>query len=216
MCDKHILFPSLIWNCCGIIHAMDIQVIRLHSTDSTNEWIKRNIDRLDASKITVVCADHQTAGRGTRGKTWFSPPNRNLYVSFYFTTPESFHCENIAQVAALSIVDCLAAFELRAQIKLPNDVLVIGKKIAGVLCETLCLSHRKGIVVGIGLNVHMTQKELSTIDQAATSLWVETKQMHSLPFLLKMLCEYFHCNLQVYLHEGFNCFESRFSLLLKN
>src|ERR1700722_15821317 len=101
---------------------------------------------------TVVHADEQTAGRGRLAHTWFSPPG-NLYVSILLRTgqPASRTAE-LSFLAALAVADTVEALlprQTRAMLKWPNDVLVSGAKIAGILLEQV----DDATIIGIGLNV---------------------------------------------------------------
>ena len=101
---------------------------------------------------TVVHADEQTAGRGRLARRWFSPPG-NLYISvvLYFDVPAARAAE-LGFVTALAVADAVDALlppHTRATLKWPNDVLVRGGKIAGILLE----QSDGAIIAGIGLNV---------------------------------------------------------------
>jgi BirA family biotin operon repressor/biotin-[acetyl-CoA-carboxylase] ligase len=101
---------------------------------------------------TVVHADEQTAGRGRLAHTWFSPPG-NLYVSILLRTGQSVaRTAELSFVAALAVADTVEALlprQTRAMLKWPNDVLVSGAKIAGILLEQV----DNATIIGIGLNV---------------------------------------------------------------
>jgi BirA family biotin operon repressor/biotin-[acetyl-CoA-carboxylase] ligase len=118
---------------------------------STNDEARR-LAQEGAPHGTVVHADEQTAGRGRMAHAWFSPPG-NLYVSILLRTgqPASRTAE-LSFLAALAVADTVEALlprQTRAMLKWPNDVLVSGAKIAGILLEQV----DDATVVGIGLNV---------------------------------------------------------------
>lgn len=118
---------------------------------STNDEARR-LAVSGAAHGTVVHADEQAAGRGRFGRTWFSPPG-NLYVSVLLRLdlPSSRSAE-LSFLAALTVadtVDALLPKHVRASLKWPNDVLVEGGKIAGILLEQV----EDARVIGIGLNV---------------------------------------------------------------
>jgi len=101
---------------------------------------------------TVVHADEQTAGRGRMAHAWFSPPG-NLYVSILLRTGQSpARTSELSFLTALAVADTVEALlprQTRAMLKWPNDVLVSGAKIAGILLEQV----DDATIVGIGLNV---------------------------------------------------------------
>jgi BirA family transcriptional regulator, biotin operon repressor / biotin---[acetyl-CoA-carboxylase] ligase len=118
---------------------------------STNDEAHRMANE-GAPHGTVVHADEQIAGRGRLAHTWFSPPG-NLYLSILLRTgqPASRTAE-LSFLAALAVADTVEALlprQIRAMLKWPNDVLVNGGKIAGILLEQV----GDATVMGIGLNV---------------------------------------------------------------
>ena len=124
--------------------------------DSTNEQALRWAQD-GAPHLSLVVADEQTAGRGRSGRTWFTPPGAALAFSLILYPNElgSVPVPRITGLGALAVCDVLQnKYELMAQIKWPNDVLVGGSKLAGVLVE----AHWHGdeiqaAVLGIGINV---------------------------------------------------------------
>lgn len=159
-----------------------MQIIQYHfeTISSTNDWAKDHLLSFPHDKITRITADVQTKARGQYGRYWHSPFG-NMYASFCFflENPET---PSLTFSFATSIVSLLEQYGVFSKIKWPNDIFVNGKKIAGILCETVPLSssdQRCGVVVGIGMNINMDSKELSLIDQPATSLFVETGTLWS-------------------------------------
>ncbi|WP_297793109.1 biotin--[acetyl-CoA-carboxylase] ligase [uncultured Marinobacter sp.] len=146
----------------------------MDEVDSTNAEIIRHRPVPGASVIPVCIADHQTAGRGRRGREWQSPRGQNLYLSLALT----FH-GGFAMLDGLSLVLGVAAAEaLEAMgagpvgLKWPNDIFLGQGKVAGILVE-LQGELEEGViqvVAGIGLNVHMKQAE--DVSQAWDSLSV--------------------------------------------
>lgn len=142
------------------------------SVDSTNELAKQ--ERLVGPAPAVVwLAEHQTAGRGRRGRQWLSPYGTNLYLSlaYRFDLP-------LMQLAGLSLAvgatlaDRLCAYGLRGHgLKWPNDVLWQSRKLAGILLEALGEHDGPAIaVIGVGLNVQIDQATQREIDQPVASL----------------------------------------------
>lgn len=118
---------------------------------STNDEARR-LAQEGAAHGTVVHADEQTAGRGRLSRRWFSPAG-NLYISVllrYDLPPgRSAELSFLAALAVADTVDALLPKQLRARLKWPNDVLVDGAKISGILLEQV----DGALIVGIGLNV---------------------------------------------------------------
>ena len=111
----------------------------------------------DDPEGAIATTDHQTGGRGRRGRSWVEAPATAVLVSVLLRPPPSLPAPQLSLVggvaAALAVEDALG---LAAQIKWPNDVMVDRRKVAGVLAEA-----RDGVVVlGIGVNVNQTREQL--------------------------------------------------------
>ncbi len=149
----------------------------LQDTESTN----RDVDvaaQAGTPEGLLIMADSQTAGRGRMTRAWFSPSGMNLYFSLLLRPDVE-----IASVPSLPLVVGLAVAEaigacvptLLPKIKWPNDILVNGKKISGILCEL----HTKQdtidyIVVGIGINVNLPAEQIPVeLKDRATSILIE-------------------------------------------
>ncbi len=105
----------------------------------------------------VASTDHQRAGKGRHGRRWLAPAGTSLLVSVLLRPPAERNVPELSLVAAVATAEAVEGATGRAaQIKWPNDVLVDGRKVAGILCE---LSD--GVVVcGIGVNVNQSRDEL--------------------------------------------------------
>lgn len=190
---------------------MELTRIHFDTIDSTNTWAKQNAHKLESDKITLVTADTQTAGRGRFKRKWVSPSHQNIYASFcFFISREQLPIlGNIPQVLALSTVELLQGLGFHPRLKWPNDVLLSGKKVAGILCETTTVEDRLCVVVGIGLNVNMPRELLDQIDQPATSLLAEgkiNKGEYEVEFVLHRLTRCFIDHLNKLLLDGFKPF----------
>ncbi len=136
------------------------------SLDSTNEWCKHYAFPKDETSMIIVRADAQTHGRGQHGRIWVSPAGCNIYQSYCFLLPHHDPIAHLAQILSLSLLHTLQGYDVNPRIKWPNDIVVEGKKISGVLCEIY--DHRA--VAGIGININMPQEWLDKVPQPATSL----------------------------------------------
>ncbi len=151
---------------------VEIQVFE--SLDSTNAEVARQRAATPASAdmpVLVCIADTQTAGRGRRGRPWQSPPGQNLYLSMGLTLRGGFAAlEGFSLVIGAAIADALEALAVPdIGLKWPNDILLDGAKLAGILIELQGeMEGSVQVVAGIGLNVHM--QEAAGVDQAWTSL----------------------------------------------
>jgi BirA family biotin operon repressor/biotin-[acetyl-CoA-carboxylase] ligase len=111
---------------------------------------------------TVVVAETQLKGRGRAGKSWYSPPGLNLYLSVILRPAvEVQQVALLTLISSLAIADAIEAEGGQAQVKWPNDVLLTDRKVAGVLAELQLLGERvQTLVLGLGVNVNVSQLSL--------------------------------------------------------
>ena len=125
------------------------------------------------SEGAVAVTEEQTEGRGRLGRRWLSPPGVSLLFSILLEPPvETPRLPELTPVAGQACASAIAAVAgVTPEIKLPNDLLLSGRKVAGILAEA-----REGrVVLGIGVNVNVPADDLPTeVDVHATSLLVET------------------------------------------
>ena len=132
-------------------------LVTRNSVGSTNEEIKR-LAELGADDGTIVWAQEQTAGRGRRGREWRSPRG-NLYCSLLlrpsYSASKAMQLSFVTAAAVTEVVAAMLPAETPVTCKWPNDVLVGGRKVAGILIESS--SGRAGdldwLVIGVGINV---------------------------------------------------------------
>ena len=112
---------------------MNESVIYLPEVDSTNLWAKHNLDKFGL--IGAVYTTHQTAGRGRLGRSWLDAPHKGLYYTAVIRT-DLVQPATLPLFASLAVCDALRErYRIDCQIKWPNDLLLNGKKIVGILCE---------------------------------------------------------------------------------
>lgn len=144
-------------------------------TDSTNTRA-RKLALEGAPEGTLVAAETQTGGKGRLGRAWYSPTGRAVYLSLILRPRMSpLDVPKITLIAAVAAAEAvLAVASVAVRIKWPNDLLVHGKKIAGILTEAGTEADVIGhVIVGLGLNVN-TEAFPAPIRNTATSLFLET------------------------------------------
>ena len=179
---------------------------RLGAVASTNDEARR-LAQQNAPDRTVVLAETQTAGRGRYSRQWESP-HGNLYASFVFrpaVVPR--HAGKIGYVAALAVHDTVAALTGRPSAvacKWPNDVLVGGEKIAGILPESSIGSDGalEWIVLGIGLNIVSAPADAS---RPATSLIAQGSGRLDAGTVLAALSRSLDGWVDRWIGDGFDC-----------
>lgn len=119
---------------------------------------------------TVVIADEQTSGRGRQGRAWLSPKG-SLAISIILR-PSLNSLPQLVMIASLAVVRAVRKVAgLEAQIKWPNDVLIKGKKVCGILIESEVKGDRvNAAIIGIGININLDPSAFPEISTLATSL----------------------------------------------
>jgi BirA family biotin operon repressor/biotin-[acetyl-CoA-carboxylase] ligase len=131
------------------------QSIHLDRCASTNDYLKQNITRLEADFPLMVSAAVQTAGRGRESRSWNSPENLGIYATFGFYLPDNRGLSLLSITSGIAAIDMLEHWTGKVfALKWPNDILADGKKIAGILCETMINADKIICLVGIGMNVN--------------------------------------------------------------
>ena len=119
------------------------------TNDTAREWLERG-----CPNFSLIAADEQTKGKGRAGRTWYTLPGSALAFSFILTETQQ-PPSLLTGIAALAVHDAISdLIDARVEIKWPNDILVEGKKVCGILVESQWAgSELLGIVIGIGINV---------------------------------------------------------------
>jgi BirA family transcriptional regulator, biotin operon repressor / biotin---[acetyl-CoA-carboxylase] ligase len=167
-----------------VIHALE--------TVASTQAVLAALAREGAPEGTVVTARHQTEGRGRRGRWWWDAPDESVLLSVLLRPPgPPAQVPQLSLVAALAVTDALwSAAAVRGRIRWPNDVLVDGRKICGILPEAAsmgihCVSH---VILGMGINVNQTDIP-AALGGRATSVRLLTGRCHDLPPLQAALLD---------------------------
>jgi BirA family biotin operon repressor/biotin-[acetyl-CoA-carboxylase] ligase len=176
-----------------------------HTIESTNSEAYQLALR-GAKEGEVVIAESQMKGRGRLGRQWFSPPLLNLYLSVILRPRiPPFRASLITLMAAVAAADAIQKYSgLLPLIKWPNDILLGGRKVAGLLNEIHSETDRiHFVILGIGVNLNMDGKMFpKEIGDAATSLKRETGQTISRKRFLPILLEELERWYAIFLQDG--------------
>jgi len=152
------------------------QITCVQETESTNLLAFRLAEN-SAPEGTVVIAEAQTAGKGRLGRHWESPPGVNLYCSVILRPPMSpVRAPQLTFVSAVAVARAIEQItKLQPTIKWPNDILLNGQKVAGLLNEMSAETDTiHCVVLGIGVNINMRREQFPPdLRQPATSLFLE-------------------------------------------
>lgn len=187
------------------------------STGSTNDDA-REAARAGAPHGHVIVADHQSSGRGSRGRSWSSPPGSDLYFSLLAKLDLApIKLPPLTLALGLALAEALQPSlpeGQRALVKWPNDVWVARRKLVGILVESASLGGRlEPIVIGIGVNVNRLQfpPDLAT---PATSLALLSRARHDRATLLAAILNTLEPTLARFADEGLGPFLPRLSARL--
>ena len=169
---------------------MKFRFLRFEEIPSTNTLASEHARRGDSEGLVIV-ADHQTAGRGKPGRKWISPAGKNLLFSILLRPPvRPSRAPLLTQIACRSVAKVLKVkYQMVTTFKRPNDILVDGKKICGVLVEASSGSNGTldSAIIGIGLNVNATSEEL--IPEATSLREVKGKEYNREIILKSILAQ---------------------------
>jgi len=169
---------------------------RLHlreEVESTNTWAIEEALK-GAEEGEVFLAEAQTQGKGRMGRKWFSPKGKNIYLSMVLKPEMPPHKVPLLNLgASLALAYLLENLGIEVELKWPNDVLLKGKKVSGILSEAYAETDKINFVVlGIGLNVNMKKEDFpEDLRDIATSLFIETGKEFSRNDLVKKILQEF-------------------------
>ena len=145
----------------------------LHCVDSTNDYLKAFVDE---GETRIVVAREQTSGKGRGENSWYSPPEEGLYLSYLlypgWRVEQAPYLNMLSGLAAVLAIRENSPASLQLRLKRPNDILIAGKKVGGILVEMSSMQDRIiWAIVGIGINLY--QKDFPQDFSQATSLALE-------------------------------------------
>lgn len=174
------------------------RLVYLASVDSTSDEAKRLVAK-GAREGLVVIAKEQSRGRGKPGRGWDSPADLGIYLSAivkpYRNPPDLVPLTLLSAQAVVSSI--FKTCQITATIKQPNDVLMNGKKVCGILVERVKTGE---LIIGIGVNVNNpTGSFPKEIADSASSLWIEAGKQIDGGAFTKILLDQLNCQYLAYL-----------------
>ncbi len=163
---------------------------KLSSTNTVlMDWLK---DGVAIPQGFVLAAVEQTAGHGRYNRHWVSKVGKDLTFSFLLYTRHDIpEIASLPMAVALGTASALDTFGMTTRTKWPNDLLVRGNKIGGILCQksNVKYAHGSAVIVGIGINVNMSEADAESIEKPATSLRIETGRTYPIKDVLGIILE---------------------------
>lgn len=169
------------------------EILFFDKIDSTNTKAKE-FSNMGKNQGTIIIADEQTKGRGRLGKSWSSPKGEGIWMSIILKPEiEPKEATKLTQIAAAAVWEGLNKIGIETKIKWPNDIVLNGKKVCGILTEMSGEQNKlKYIIVGIGINVNTDSSKFpEEILNSATSLKVETGKRIKRETLIAMILNSF-------------------------
>lgn len=152
------------------------KILHAEKVDSTNNRAKELASGGEPHG-TLVIAEEQAGGRGRLGRVWYSPKYKGIWLSMILRPDiNPMQIPKITQIAAAAVVTSLKDFKIDATIKWPNDIILNGKKICGILTEMNAEMNKVHyVVLGMGINANLDKDDLEKdILDKATSIKIET------------------------------------------
>jgi len=184
---------------------MRFEIFRFPSVSSTND-VAISLIKKEKKILGCVYAETQTKGRGTYGKKWISNKG-NLFISIFFHLKENYPPFNeFSVISPLIVSETIKHFckDKTVSLKFPNDVFLNGKKICGILQETITFNKKKFIIIGIGMNVVSNPKIIDLYE--ATNILFETKKKINIKTIIDLIIisyEKFFKVLNLYKYENY-------------
>ena len=190
-----------------------MKLFYFETLDSTNLFAKKNIEKFD-DKSVIYC-DFQTNGRGRFDRKWLSNKKDNIFLSFVLKPQEKnilkLPLTNLTQYLCVVLAKILESYDVIPQIKWPNDVLINGHKISGILSQCVWNGKDfKGLILGIGVNLNYEKEDFKNLNQKATSLNLETGQKINRNEFLKKLVDEFFQNYDEFMQVGFSLIKKEY------
>lgn len=176
------------------------KIITFDQLGSTNQEAKK-VALEGMEEGTIIIADEQIAGKGRRGRNWVSPPGTGIWMSIILrpdTQPQN--ASMLTLIAGLAVCKVIHQItSMKALIKWPNDIVINGKKICGILTEMNSeIDFINFVVIGIGINVNIPEFP-PELDNIATSLMLEGNKKYKRKTLVKKILEEFEVCYNKYL-----------------
>ncbi|MDD5176922.1 MAG: biotin--[acetyl-CoA-carboxylase] ligase [Sterolibacterium sp.] len=175
----------------------------LTECDSTNTQLMA-LAGIGAPSGTVLAAERQSAGRGRRGHAWLSAPGASLTFSLLWRFPSNTLLSGLSLAVGVALARAMEALDIpEISLKWPNDVLLNGSKLAGVLIELVPGTHLAAAVLGVGINLRLPEEMPDEIRKTAAALADVGINLPTPSTLLAKLLIALHEALQSFAEQGF-------------
>lgn len=185
-------------------------IFRFNKLNSTNLHLKQNFNNYE--NFDIILAEHQTNGYGRFKRQWLDLGGDNIFMSICLKF-DGFNDNivGITQYTALMLAKTFKFYGINPTIKWPNDIHIEGKKISGILAESVIKNSKfLGIVMGLGINLNTNDKMFDKVSQKVTSLNIETSKKIDKTEFINNFMQNFEHDYEVFLARGFVTFKHEY------
>jgi len=166
---------------------------------STNKYLKENYHKY--SDHTVIICHNQTNGYGRFNRAWEMKTNDSIAMSILLKPNKAIEgVSRISLLTSAAIFKVISSFTDKVKLKWPNDVLVNGKKISGILLESIISNDLEALIIGIGVNVNNDNFSCE-VTRKATSLKIETNETIDLEIIIDEILKWFDYYYKLFLED---------------
>lgn len=185
-------------------------IYKFNKLNSTNLHLKQNFNNY--KNFDIILAEHQSNGYGRFKRQWLDLGGENIFMSMCLKL-DGFN-ENIVgitQFTALILAKTFEIYGIQPTIKWPNDIHVNGRKISGILAESVIKNSKfEGIVLGLGININSDEKLFDSVSQKVTSLSTEVSKKINKDEFIENLVQKFEADYEKFLDNGFSIFKNEY------
>lgn len=185
-------------------------IYKFNKLNSTNLHLKQNFNNY--KNFDIILAEHQSNGYGRFKRQWLDLGGENIFMSMCLKL-DGFN-ENIVgitQFTALILAKTFEIYGIQPTIKWPNDIHVNGRKISGILAESVIKNSKfEGIVLGLGININSDEKLFDSVSQKVTSLSTEVSKKINKDEFIENLVQNFEADYEKLLDNGFSNFKNEY------
>lgn len=185
-------------------------IYKFNKLNSTNLHLKQNFNNY--KNFDIILAEHQSNGYGRFKRQWLDLGGENIFMSMCLKL-DGFN-ENIVgitQFTALILAKIFEIYGIQPTIKWPNDIHVNGRKISGILAESVIKNSKfEGIVLGLGININSDEKLFDSVSQKVTSLSSEVSKKINKDEFIENLVQKFEADYEKLLDNGFSIFKNEY------
>ncbi|HDP95060.1 MAG TPA: biotin--[acetyl-CoA-carboxylase] ligase [Candidatus Aminicenantes bacterium] len=166
-----------------------IRCVHLATCPSTQDYLSNHLDEWLPRLPVCVTADHQSGGRGRENRSWHSPPGLGLYLSWGFRLRQKKSLPWVPLAVGVVVAELLETYcgKRTVRLKWPNDVLIKGRKVAGILSESRLTPEGAICICGIGINLNHLETDFPPdLAQSATSMRLSCNRYPSPETLLTL------------------------------